>query len=1529
MEGEANLITTNNFPAGMTFAHILIRGGFNSPTVEFSGQPITLSEALESSASFIGMVEWAIDIALDEDVLFLNTGGTPFNMKGNVDLNSRTATFRTSHMSSNAFSYGGIIHGTGTVVKDDRGTVRFDGPHSNRFDGPTYVNNGVLVLARSGMTALTGNVTVGDGTHEARLAANGQLASTSSVTVNPNGTYSAGTDTIESLSLFGGEVTSTNLAVNGNILSQTDMSIPGILTFGGSAGTTHSIQVAAGTVLTLAETGQNTRVSLRKAGAGKLVLNGVADVSEVVLAEGELEVRSASDGLAVVLDGDDTIFSGGGSVGSVTSLAGGRIHPGDDAPGVLKTGSLNLKPDVTVVARIAGPAPGAEHDQLQVDGPVSLSGATLEWSIDFLPVTGQEFVLVSNDGADPIGGAFAGLPEGHEVTVSGNVRGRFTYSGGDGNDFSMQILAVPPTGVTRVWEGNSPDGNNWSDPLNWEGDVAAAPGDALLFPDTAERRVAINDFTPGSTFASIAISGDTGSGYRIRGNRVVLLDGLQYIRSGIPSEIETPITLGGDQVFLFEGDSGFTFTSDAAVDMGEHELIVENNLLLGTSSKDWLNVYSVFSGQGGIRIEGGGDTRFYETHIYVGETWLRGGRLRGQVPAGLRVGGGDSPARFSGSNGFVPETADLIVLANGTFELNGSTIWDAVGGLLMDGGTISLLNNAELRVIGEISVSGQAQSDIVGGRLGLAGPAESVHTLHIEEAATLWLHTTVRSVTEGATLNKTGPGRALFTGNNTLAGITLAEGEGVFQTIPFGGSSMNVPITLAGGILGGDSFVGEVIGTAAGGAISPGLSTGVLKTKDLSLAEASGILIELESATPGDGHDQIQVTGVVDLGGAELVLSELPGYVAPVGSVLVIIENDGGDPVVGSFGGIPEGGEVVVGANTYIVSYVGGDGNDVTLTVASAPTGITRTWSGFGPNNLWSTPDNWTGGIIPSAGDSVEFPEGSFRLSNQNDLPEGTVLNEILITGASSYSLSGNALNLLGGITLSGSAAVSHDITFGITVGSDQTFATHPEGRLVLFGHGLILKQAELTLASENPDIGILLSRSITGEGTVAIDGGGATQFSGFNSWTGDVIVRRGVLELNAGAGICVPGDLVIGGHGALAAVLQRRGPNISSASHVEVREHGSWTLDPQISETVLHLTIARGTVHNQGYWLTVNGDLHLLGGDLTGSSTTRSWGKVTASGALISNIDTTLALHDPIGAEHVLEVAGGSELNLNGVVVSDSNGTSFRKTGEGIVLFNAPDNSLERLALEAGTARFVAASPSVPVFLDGGRLDGDGGTGAIISTARGGTVAPGTSPGSFTSGNLFWNEATVFEVEIGGTTPGVDHDQLQVAGGVNLGNAQLQLLLFDEYLPAGGQWLTILENDGADEIVGVFAGLPEGSGVMAGNQEFTITYVGGEGGNDVVLTAVAPPALPQFVDFWVTPSSGPGMETIVSALVSGGSPDSFIELRASFEFVEWITIATVQLDGAGSGSFIDVPVPGSGDTEERRNRSFFGLRFQ
>jgi hypothetical protein len=151
------------------------------------------------------------------------------------------------------------------------------------------------------------------------------------------------------------------------------------------------------------------------------------------------------------------------------------------------------------------------------------------------------------------------------------------------------------------------------------------------------------------------------------------------------------------------------------------------------------------------------------------------------------------------------------------------------------------------------------------------------------------------------------------------------------QTLLTGGK-VTANMQINGGKLAGTGNVAGVV-AVQGGALSPGQSAGLINvTGSYTQTAGSTFAEEIGGATPGSGYDRLAVTGSVTLAG-DLTVTLINGYTPAVGATFIIVDNDGtSDAVSNKFVNKPQGTEFYSGVNRYRISYVGGNGNDVTLT---------------------------------------------------------------------------------------------------------------------------------------------------------------------------------------------------------------------------------------------------------------------------------------------------------------------------------------------------------------------------------------------------------------------------------------------------------------------------------------------------------------------------------------------------------------------------------------------------------------------
>ena len=119
--------------------------------------------------------------------------------------------------------------------------------------------------------------------------------------------------------------------------------------------------------------------------------------------------------------------------------------------------------------------------------------------------------------------------------------------------------------------------------------------------------------------------------------------------------------------------------------------------------------------------------------------------------------------------------------------------------------------------------------------------------------------------------------------------------------------------------------------TINGGTHAPGNSAGIMALNgNYTLASGGALQIEINGPAVGTQYDQVKLAGAA---GTVTLAGTL--NVAAAGTPFTIIDKTSAGAVSGTFAGKANGSAFVASGYAWIISYTGGDGNDVTLTVAT------------------------------------------------------------------------------------------------------------------------------------------------------------------------------------------------------------------------------------------------------------------------------------------------------------------------------------------------------------------------------------------------------------------------------------------------------------------------------------------------------------------------------------------------------------------------------------------------------------------
>ena len=468
---EQGMIDINNASGLGTWPGLVI---FDGATLRLSGSASVVG-GFEAIGAGVGTTQGAVEVL----------AGGSWSMSGGILLDGPT----TLNVGASAtLGLNGPLSSSGpgcSVIKNGTGTLVFGGGGNNTYSGDTLVNNGALLLAKSpNVISVPGNLVIGPGpagpatfarlyqtgglggmtatvNGNSLLDLNGYNAVLSQLTLNDGGSVqteagtlgfsSGGQVNVGSLNPRGshqGSVIAGNLAIAPNDLINFSVG-PYAIFF--PFDPNPELNVPA-TIPRPVEQLGFAPAGITKAGAGRMRLSGnntYAGYSQVN--GGTLQVDGTQPSSPVLVNAGSTL-SGAGTVGAVF-LSGGTsvVRPGDH-PGILNCGSFNRFGSGSGALQIELNGPGAsQYDQLVASGLISLSGVTLNPSLNYASSPGDQFVILKNNSGSPVSGTFTGLAQNAQFHFGGQLF-QINYSGGAGNDVVLSRLVTPPLPVLTIQE---------------------------------------------------------------------------------------------------------------------------------------------------------------------------------------------------------------------------------------------------------------------------------------------------------------------------------------------------------------------------------------------------------------------------------------------------------------------------------------------------------------------------------------------------------------------------------------------------------------------------------------------------------------------------------------------------------------------------------------------------------------------------------------------------------------------------------------------------------------------------------------------------------------------------------------------------------------------------------------------------------------------------------------------------------------------------------------------------------------------
>jgi len=330
-------------------------------------------------------------------------------------------------------------------------------------------------------------------------------------------------------------------------------------------------------------------------------------------------------------------------------------------------------------------------------------------------------------------------------------------------------------------------------------------------------------------------------------------------------------------------------------------------------------------------------------------------------------------ATTSSDAGSYIQFSDSTTAADAAFIISGGTVQDAAGAVMTFFGSASA-GNATITVNGGSgggeggtlffngqSDGGTASLALFGnGQLDIAGHGHRLLTVgSLEGDGLVFLgaralavgsnsgSTTFSGIIQnggsgggtGGSLTKVGTGTLTLSSANTYTGGTTVTAGALKVSNTSGSGTGAGPVQVSAGTLGGKGIIAGAVTVGTGSGTGAFLEPSFGASKPTTLTIQSALTFKADGTytyklnTKRARADQVVANGVTIESGAEFSFTAVANKRLTPGTVFTAISNTAATPITGPFANLPDGSIFRAGRNNFQVSYSGGDGNDLTLTV--------------------------------------------------------------------------------------------------------------------------------------------------------------------------------------------------------------------------------------------------------------------------------------------------------------------------------------------------------------------------------------------------------------------------------------------------------------------------------------------------------------------------------------------------------------------------------------------------------------------